>query len=266
MARKNWSYLKSFEDFWRVFRTEAVNEDFFTTLGKPDKAALPNQNLTATVWNVFKGAAGPAFFWDYHCLAQLSDLMILQEALVDRQTITNYILKSFELLHSASYKRRDGMRDGLITASRCPMVNDPQRILSKFSEPVVNTVKSALVSFYPIENRAIPLMVINLHSTLFRSAPKATQEMEHIFQHLPEHTGPVLFGGDFNTVTPKFFNQVVEVLHHHGFHHVVTDNDPRSDFRILDHIFVRNIIVKSIAILEDVKTSDHYPIQVKLSL
>ena len=57
----------------------------------------------------------------------------------------------FETIHAASYKRRDGLRDGVMTVSRVASIGASMRIICKYPEPVLRTPKAALFKFYQIE-------------------------------------------------------------------------------------------------------------------
>ena len=162
--------------------------------------------------------------------------------------------------------RRDRLRDGVMTVSRAaPDPNRLQRIICKYPEPILKTPKVALVSFYPLAGSAESLMIVNLHATLIRLKSAAVEEMEHLLAQLPEHRGPILLAGDFNTFSPGYLKAIHSVLKNLSLDYIPIENDPRPRTQALDQVFCRGLEIHSIHVDTTIKNSDHFPIILSMS-
>ena len=220
--------------------------------------------LRLTIWNIFKGHGGEHFYNDFRLLIFQSDILLLQEALLSPRSLQELSPNGFLGVHGAAYERADKLRDGVMTLSRMELEANPQRILCKYPEPLLKTLKTALVTLYSLGPGRPKLMVINIHATLIRTIKRAVEELDHLIAQLPCHEGPMIFAGDFNTFTPRYFKAVVLKLKQLGLRHVPIPEDPRRAVDHLDQLFVRHIRVKDIHVDTQVKSSDHFPIQALL--
>jgi endonuclease/exonuclease/phosphatase (EEP) superfamily protein YafD len=260
------SYRAVIDALKQVWKIDGIPEgDAVWKLGTPDMESFDPKNIRVTVWNLCKGAGGVLFEHDYRSLCYRSDLILTQEALLSKKSIRVFCERGFETIHAASYKRRDGLRDGVMTVSRVAALGEVKRIVCKYPEPFFKTPKVALVKFFHLEGAQHPLMVINIHATLVRLKSAAVEEMQHLLSHLPAHEGPVLLAGDFNTFTPGYLKAVSSVLNKIGLKYVDIPNDPRPKTQALDQVFCRGLVVKNLRIDTDVKNSDHFPIVMTLS-
>ncbi len=259
-------YSKLITSLWQVGRIDAVMNDPIWETGHAESEALNPDHVRVSVWNICKGAGGMLFEHDYRILSYLSDLMLLQEALLSRRSLRMFCEQGFEAVHGASYMRRDSLRDGVLTASRVVSHAEKARIICKYPEPILNTPKAALVSFYPLLGRNDKLMVVNIHATLIRRVKRAAEELESLMQQLPAHSGPMIFAGDFNTFTANYLDTISEVLSAYGLKRVAIDNDPRSPFGSLDQIFVRGLRIKQVVVDTTIASSDHFPIICHLAI
>jgi endonuclease/exonuclease/phosphatase (EEP) superfamily protein YafD len=173
--------------------------------------------------------------------------------------------RGFQTIHAASYKRRDGLRDGVMTVSRVKAHEDCRRASCKYPEPFLKTPKAALIKTFPLRGTDQRLLVINIHATLVRFISAAVEEMEHLLAHLPAHEGPVILAGDFNTFTPGYLRAVKSVLSKIGLEYVPIPEDPRPLTQALDQVFVRGLDVTNIRIDTTIRNSDHFPIMFDLS-
>ena len=89
---------------------------------------------------------------------------------------------------------------------------------------------------------------------------------DHLIAQLPSHEGPIIFAGDFNTFTPRYFKAVVLKLKQLGLRYIPIPEDPRRAVDHLDQLFVRQIQVKNIRIESHVQSSDHFPIHAVLEI
>lgn len=233
--------------------------------GHAEREAWGDWPLRLTIWNIFKGSGGEHFYNDLRLLCFQSDLIMLQEALLSHRSMAELSLNGFLGVHGCSYERADKLRDGVMTLARMRPELSPQRILCKYPEPVLKTPKAALVTQYSLGGGRI-LTVVNLHATLIRTIKRAQEELEHLMERLPEGDGPLIFAGDFNTFTPRYFRAVASTLEKLGLEYVPIPNDPRRAMDHLDQLFVRGLAVQSIEVDTHIHSSDHFPIRATVTI
>lgn len=243
-----------------VWQIETVSdEDAIWQSGRAERDALAPDHIRVAVWNMCKGAGGLLFEHDFRSLAYRSDLLLVQEALLSERGLRTYSQPGFETIHAASYKRRDGLRDGVMTGARAA-ATAAKRIVCKYPEPIFRTPKVALVKTFKLAGCAKTLMVINVHATLMRLKPVAIEEMEHLISHLPDHDGPIIFAGDFNTFTPGYLAAISGVLGRLGLKYVPIPGDPRPRTQALDWVFARGLDVSRAYVDVTIRNSDHFPV------
>lgn len=248
--RQVWSIerLPDRESIWCLGEAESTN-------------GFNPHHIRVAIWNMCKGAGGLLFEHDYRSLCYRADLVLTQEALLSRRSMGTFCERGFQAIHAASYKRRDGLRDGVMTASRVAAEPDTiQRVVCKYPEPFLKTPKVALVKFFPLAGSTAKLMVINIHATLIRRKSAAIEEMEHLLANLPSHHGPILLGGDFNTFTAGYLRAVAVVMEKIGLRYVPIPNDPRPLTQALDQMFCRGLVVRRVFVDTTIKNSDHFPL------
>lgn len=261
------SYRAVLESLRQVWKIEAVGEhDCIWRSGRPDRTAFDANHIRIAVWNMCKGAGGRLFEHDLRSLLYRSDLLLAQEALLSKRSIRTFGEPGFEAIHAASYTRRDGLRDGVMTLSRVGSCDAVTRVICKYPEPIFKTPKAALIKYFPIEGCGERLLVINVHATLVRLVAAAVEEMEHLLSHIPAHHGPMILAGDFNTFTPAYLRAVSAVLKAIGLEYVPIPHDPRPKSQALDQIFCRGLEVKHIEVDTTVRNSDHFPILLHVAL
>ena len=261
------SYRAVLESLRQVWKIEAVDDqDCIVRSGQPDQEAFTEDHIRIAVWNMCKGAGGLLFEHDYRSLLYRSDLLLAQEALLSKRSIRTFGERGFETIHAASYKRRDGLRDGVMTVSRVRSCDAVSRVICKYPEPIFKTPKAALIKYFPIKGHSERLLVINVHATLIRFVAAAVEEMQHLLEHIPLHHGPMLLAGDFNTFTPAYLRAVAGVLSSIGLEYVPIPNDPRPRTQALDQVFCRGLDVKHVEIDTTVRNSDHFPILLHVAL
>jgi endonuclease/exonuclease/phosphatase (EEP) superfamily protein YafD len=261
------SYRAVIESLTQVWRIEAVSDEAcIWQMGIPELQAFSPDRIRVSVWNMCKGVGGVLFEHDYRALCYRSDLILTQEALLSKRSMQLFCERGFESVHAASYKRRDGLRDGVMTVARARASLPLQRIVCKYPEPFLKTPKVALIKSYALEGRRDRLMVINIHATLIRSIQAAAEEMEHLLSHIPAHDGPIILAGDFNTFTFGYLSAISEVLGRVGLRFVPIPRDPRPNIQALDQVFVRGLDVESISVDTTIKNSDHFPLLMTLKI
>lgn len=268
MPKPRRPYGSLIESLSKVWKIKPVDDtDAFLFGGTPSHTTLKSQDLNIAIWNLCKGSGGYQFEHDFKSICRRNDLILTQEALLSPRSMKTFLAPGFALTHAASYARIDGLRDGVMTLSRSN--HDPScllRIRCKYPEPFLKTPKVALVQKFPLAHTKSQLLVINIHATLIRRVSAAIEEMRHILSFLPEHNGPVIFAGDFNTFSSHYLKAICLELYGYGLVLVPIKNDPRSKTQALDQVFVRDLNVKSIKIEDTYLNSDHFPIFLNVSL
>lgn len=255
------SYRAVIESLRQVWKIELLAEAVATwKIGVCEMASFDGERIRLAVWNMCKGAGGSLFEHDYRTICYRSDLVLTQEALLSEKSLLTFCEPGFEAVHAASYRRRDGIRDGVMTVARVTAHPQSHRIVCKYPEPVLKTPKVALVTFYERRGSGQRLMVINLHATLVRRVKAAAEEMAHLVANLPEHDGPVILAGDFNTFTPAYLEQISKVLATVGLTYIEIPDDPRPVTGALDQIFVRGLRVERVFVDTSIRNSDHFPL------
>lgn len=261
IAKPKRSYRAALKSIRQVLKVSAVKDDSSVSLfGQPSKEFLPATDLRIAVWNICKGAGSNAFRHELQMLMQASDLVLLQEALLSEALIATLINPSFVSLHGASYVRKDGIRDGVLTMSRVPALGPAQRVLCKAPEPFLKTAKTALITTFPIAGMSSPLIVVNLHARLIRSVKGSIAELRHLIEQLPQTDSPMVLAGDFNTFTKTYLKATAKELGSLGLQMVEIVDDPRSRLQHLDHVFVRGLQVKRAHVDTTMRNSDHFPL------
>lgn len=250
--------IDSLRKAWRI--TPVGHQEAIWQSGTPELEALPGDLVRVAVWNLCKGVGGVLFEHDFRRLCYYSDLILTQEALMSERSMEAFNAPGFHLCHAASYQRRDGLRDGVMTASRASAHEQPTRVLCKYPEPIFKTPKAALISHHRLAGRNQTLMVVNLHATLVRLKNIAIEELNHLLDHIPDHDGPMILAGDFNTFTTGYLKAIEQVLAQRGLKMVKFGNDRRPAHGNLDQIFVRGLTVEKAWIDVNTNSSDHFPL------
>lgn len=259
------SYRKVVESLYQVLKIDPKLQDEFWYRGKPSACPIREGRIRLGVWNIFKGNGGVGFLQDYQHFVQDCDLVLVQEALVSKQSIAQYWHDGFELVHCGSYQRMDGLRDGVMTLSRWPRLIDPKRVKSIYAEPIFKTPKVTLITRYQLSPDYEPT-VANVHSTLFRSVKRAREEITEVLTPLSRFQGPLIVAGDFNTFRGPYLQRLRESMEELGLMQVSFPNDPRrTDVQKLDHIFVRDLLVERARVESRICSSDHFPLKASLS-
>lgn len=137
---------------------------------------------------------------------------------------------------------------------------------TKDLEPIVKTPKITGVTEYKIKGSSKTLKLINIHAINISSVEKLESHLRGSLQFVKNHTGPVVFIGDFNTWSKKRLNLAIKICAEFGLKHYDYERlkvpDVMSD---LDRVFVRGAKVNKVEML-DIRTSDHFPVSLEISV
>lgn len=248
---------------WQASRIERLNDhQALRYWGQASSQHLPS-SLSCLVWNIGKGMHHASLGADIVKLSEQADLVLIQEALVTPVMRSMFDQPGWRAVHCASYRRRDGVHDGVLSLARAKELAAGVRVRSVGHEPVFKTPKVSLLSRYVLDNGS-ELLVMNVHALLIRSRRRAHLEAFRLAQWAHKHQGPVICAGDFNTFHDSYFRVIKHALRQAGLAHVPLKKDIRGRFGALDQIFVRGARIEQAQLLTQVRSSDHYPMLVSL--
>jgi endonuclease/exonuclease/phosphatase (EEP) superfamily protein YafD len=137
---------------------------------------------------------------------------------------------------------------------------------SKHSEPISNTKKMLLATFYQLDKLEQSLLVINCHIINFVSFRKFKANLDQVFVSLAQHSGPLLLGGDFNTWNTKRLKYFSELATSFSLHDVAMTRQPKLShfYQHLDHVYCRGLEVVKTQVHTDIHSSDHFPNSLRL--
>lgn len=226
------------------------------------QSVTPRQEKTIEVltWNVLKFKRENSFS-DLVSLAGKSDIAFIQEAVHSQDLQTNAAQSvSMDWTFFKSFCRDYGAT-GVQTGSRFPQV-DVEAIIAPGLEPVVNTPK--VTGFSTVKIQGVKVLLINVHGMNANKGLDFEKHMDQIYEVAKNFEGPIIWAGDFNTWNPvrtAYLNAKAKALN-------MTVLKPEVDNRKLklDHIIVRGFKAKSVTILENFVSSDHFPVRAELEL
>lgn len=223
-----------------------------------------NKRYNLLVWNIYKGAKENLYF-DLKNLLASSDISLLQEIMLYKTEADDFYkdYSHFEWNFALSFFNGDREATGVSNVSRFKSY-ESKIYRSNHTEPVINTPKMSIVQKFKINGAQKKLMVINIHGINFVQNKKFYAQLEPLLKEIENHSGPIIFAGDFNTHNHwrnKYLNKKLE---DHGLERLKLDGDKRV--MALDHVFVKGVSVHASVLRSDVESSDHAPIMVEFEL
>ncbi len=221
-------------------------------------ASDPN-TITLITWNAHK-YADTKYFGDLNGLANSADILMVQEAMhsTDWQlAFASHFNFSFSFFKS--FCTSSNFATGVQTAARFPL-EDNRIIISTDTEPVSFTPKVTGLSRINVAGHGSVLLV-NTHALNFNFGNLFEHQIDQIISYLATETGPVIWGGDFNTWSQGRKDYLQQKATSIGFSHVVIKNENRK--LILDHIYVRGFTTVQAEVMPQA-SSDHQPLRAVL--
>ncbi|EJG0647770.1 TPA: endonuclease/exonuclease/phosphatase family protein [Vibrio parahaemolyticus] len=227
------------------------------------KALDDNGELNLLVWNIYKQNRAN---WqsELELFSAGKQLLLLQEAsmtdsfkqwLVDGSWVSNQV-SAFKALGSGA---------GVISIAQ----KQPIKACAYTSkEPWLRLPKSALYSQYRLSNGE-SLAVINVHAINFTvGTEEYTSQLSALETLLKQHSGPIVFAGDFNSWSEYRITAMKQALREANLREVQFSPDHRTQFITglpLDHVFYRGLTLKN-AKAPQSDASDHNPLLVAFTL
>jgi len=253
-------------DCWFFCYTIPRLGDALEEIGDSQNQSLQPGSFSTLIWNIYK-AGKSGFAKDFTQIAKNADLTLIQEAVLNEKTkkpISPLLNRAWYFAKSFLYES-DSLSTGVMTGSKAA-TTESIALRSPDREPFSNTPKMALVTTYPIEGQTDELMIVNFHGINFN--PKIygalMSQLKTTEKIVKSHNGPVVFAGDFNTWSADRKYLVDQFMRDAELSPVHFVSDRRN--QRLDHVYYRNLKVKKSKILDDIQSSDHWPLIVEFGL
>jgi len=247
------------------FRLEAIqiprDEQVLIKIGdaKPQEVGRDAKLL---LWNVQKAIQKDHWQRDVRILAAQHDFLALQEANIDEYTQPIWqSMIEFEFIFATSFIAKS-YRTGVMTGSR---FNPKGQFFNRSTgrEPFLATPKVTLFTYYQIESSKEQLLLANIHALNFNLNRPFKEQIDSVLETISKHRGPILLVGDFNTWNTARLLYLDFKAAELGLKHLHLSEDRRM--LILDHVYYRGLRSIEGQVLRTVKSSDHYPISVRMS-
>lgn len=228
------------------------------------ESGLSTDSISLMDWNIYKGQEDG---WEEDLLrySKGSDLILLQEALTDRQLVQFFQVHGYSWNFNSAFRYK-GAESGVLTASR---ISSLQSCGIRVKEPIIRLPKTIVVTSYGIQGSRDTLVVANVHGINFTLGTGAYREQFVKLQNvLQAHDGPLLIVGDFNDWEQKrrmILAGLVETLSLTVFPFTKEDKRTRFFGDPVDHILYRGLEPVEINVYQ-VTSSDHNPITASFRL
>lgn len=226
----------------------------------PIQKSAEKSSLTVLSWNAHK-LGDTQFFIDLKKLSQVSDLVFIQEAMHSsgwQNAFASHM--PFDWSFHKSFCSGD-QATGVMTGSRFPQIT-PRTLTSSGVEPISFTPKVSAVSYIVFQNKKV--MLINTHALNFNLGTDFEDQIDQLIEMISQTDAPIIWSGDFNTWSAGrrsyLFNQAIS----QGLDPLIPHSDSRT--LKLDHILVRGFRSVKTKVLDQFKSSDHYPVMTELVL
>ncbi len=230
----------------------------------PKKKLTKKTELKILVWNVFKFRLDNVFN-DLNDFAKDNHILILQENHLTNKVVLNLMTNELSGLHhiTAPSFLHKGYGTGVTISSKFKY-DEAYSLRSTVTEPFVKTPKMSIYTYFDVAGLDQQLLVISVHGINFTSTKKFKIHMGQIFTEIGKHHGPVILAGDFNTHLPSRTKFFFKEANKYGLVHLKPEVDNRG-FLKLDHILTRGFKPNSVVLRTDIISSDHPPIEAKLT-
>lgn len=221
--------------------------------------ALDPEHIHVVSWNIAKGR-NHDWHGDLQHLTHQADLALIQEAKLEHAM--HQVMPDSCWAFAPGYQRRNHTT-GVMTIARAETIHHRAH---SHREPFTLLPKAALITEYRLKNRADTLLVANVHAINFTPGTgHFRRQLDAIVAPLAEHSGPLIFSGDFNTWRNKRFGILQALIQRLELKTMAFERDHRRHAfgYALDHIFYRDLTPKS-GIVSRVYSSDHNPISIIL--
>jgi endonuclease/exonuclease/phosphatase (EEP) superfamily protein YafD len=210
-----------------------------TIIADDDVQGLNPARITVLNWNIYKGQR-ENWAEDFKRYSYKHDVILIQEAYLreDLKSILQDGHQHWAL--NAAFDYEDSVT-GVMTAS---LVKPLSLCGQRATEPLIRFPKTSLVSYYPIAGMKDNLLVANIHGINFTLGVDAyQQQLDSLYRLMKQHTGPIVFAGDFNTWSAERMQIVKAIANSLSLESLDYTNHNRTSMfgNALDHVFYRGL-------------------------
>lgn len=246
------------------FRIPKDEETLFH-FGEAPQEGLPGESLRVLIWNIWKGRLFKDWQRDFAALSADRDLILLQEAVTAPEMVEIFHgskgRHEWHMAASFLWNRVGSHNTGVVTGA---VAKPRERKFLRGSERELFwwTPKVSLGTLFGIQDREDSILVINTHVVNFTTTGSFVRFIEELVSLIEHHQGPLILAGDFNTWNFKRWHSLLKILARLDVLPIDFHADPRV--LRLDHVFVRGFEVQEATVLSNIRSSDHFPLQVRL--
>ncbi len=223
--------------------------------------------MRGATWNIQYGQHIPQAITVFQQTPDLQDLdvLLLQEMDSEGTAAIAQALGMNFVYYPASVHPKHHRDFGEAILSPWPLEKDQKLLLPHYS-PRNGQVRIAVIAQVQAPT---PIWVYNTHlETSLMDPNQRLDQLETILQDAQTRTGPILLGGDFNTLTPLEQKALVEHMSEAGFvwatSEVTGTVSAAEGHLTLDYIFVRELTPVDAGVVTHTRVGDHWPLWVTL--
>ncbi len=196
-----------------------------------------------------------------------ADVILLQEMdLAGVEQMAQALGRNYAY-QAASVHPHHGHLFGNAVLSRWPIVGQ-QLVVLPHPHPVTGHHRIAVVA--DLDVAGLPVRAVSLHvATVILELDERLEQAVAALDSLADVPGPVIVGGDFNTLTDYGRNLTLRLFRKAGFRRAGRPTVPTvrkklwlwpSQRLVLDHMFTRGLEIGSAGVASEATASDHYPL------
>lgn len=243
----------------------ALSSVLLEEYGAGSQKALPQaQTYTLTSWNIYKGQMEGLHAELAEVIAQ-SDFVNIQEFLlspIEKKQMQNLSHLSWSFAKSFM----DGSNWTGVTTISAWKPYEALALKSPDGQPFTGTPKMSVITKFKLEN-GTELWIANTHALNFNLDLGAYErQIDGVYNQLRNHTGPIIFSGDFNTWMPGRWDHLLQRAKDLGMTHLELDSPSGVFGATMDHIFYRGLSNVKGSVLNQYTASDHAPLRIEFSL
>jgi endonuclease/exonuclease/phosphatase (EEP) superfamily protein YafD len=219
-------------DAGKLLQSDAIVTD-------DDIRGLNPERISVLNWNIYKGQR-ENWAEDLKRYSYKHDVVMIQEAYL-RDELKSILQDGQQhWAMNAAFDYEDSVTGVMTASSVRPLSLCGQRA----TEPLIRFPKTSLVSYYPISGINENLLVANIHGINFTLGVDAYQaQLDSLYQLMKQHTGPIVFAGDFNTWSDERMQIVMAIAESLSLESLDYTNHNRTIMfgNALDHVFYRGL-------------------------